>query len=843
MVLEPGDKYADQGRHEEALEAYEWALGVDRYNIRALRGKIAALVALCRWTDAEGAADEAVAMYPRDAGLRVARGWVLSEQDYAEDALREFEKASGIDPNSKEALQAQAAQLRYMRRWEEAEEAARIMSQLPDSTDAHVMLAWVLSDRGRHGDAMREVNEAIANEKKPHRWAWSTKTQFLAMRQRWEEAEKNGYKAIQELPDDLPQRSALCDVLRGEGKYEEAREHAEKAFSENPVHPKVLSDYIQILKELQEFKTAEEEARKVVAEHRRSVDAHTVLAQLLDSLCRPGEALKSYDDALALNPQFEPAIIGKSSALRGLGLLDEAQRFMGGHLERAHYRPFLVEQGMIELERGIAHPELDHFRKAEIRLEDLLENHSESAEEKGEALEQLGWVAFEQGDYRKADRQFKKAREQDPMHEYKYWLGSAWVSAREKKSDSREENSNCDVDSGLRRRIADFLDRAPNDPLAPLAHSWQGVIKFRDGDCAAAEQSFKKVVELAPFSSGHFALGSLYRMMGLYKESLESLERAKELNENDASVRIELGQLCLERSESSEDAEAAAWHFRRARMSTANRNEKGEAALGLAVALVRSRGDLKAAEDTLYTAIQVGDTVSDSTAKLHQALARVLVEDGDAVSESAEGEASMTPFYGEAQEAAKKAIQRNKNDPESYFVAGVAEQRLASQASSAFGQSRHRKSARCHFKRSKEYHHDEAGKREAGRAVELLGKSPLVGPAVAAPVVIFIVALVLLATWVNFLWWSEVTTTMVMTLTPVLLGLIFAGFLLPKVISLRLPGGVEARLEENLSIVPNVRPKVMLNPSRFTPSSSFFGSPSQLRWRMPKAWATRYIDR
>ncbi|MGA5897217.1 tetratricopeptide repeat protein [Streptomyces venetus] len=835
MVLEQGDEYAKKGRHEEALEAYERALGVDPHDIRALRGKIAALVALCRWTDAEGAADEAVAVHPKDAGLRVARGWVLSEQDYAADALREFEKARGINPKSKEALQAQAAQLRYMRRWEDAEEAARAMSQLPDSIDGHVMLAWVLSDRGRHDDAEREVNEAIDNAKEPHPWALSTQTQFLAMQQCWEEAEKHGYEAIQKLPNDLPQRSALCDVLRGKGKYEDAREQAENAFSKNPVHPKVLSDYIQTLKDLQEFKTAEEKARKVVAEHRRSVDAHTVLGQLLDSLCRPGEALKSYDDALALNSQFEPAIIGKSSALRGLGLLDEAQRFIGGHLERAHYRPFLVEQGMIELELGMAHPELDHFRKAEIRLEDLLGNHSESAEEKGEALEQLGWVAFEQGDYRKADRQFEKARERDPVHEDKYWLGSAWVSVREKKSDSG-------VDGDPRQHIAEFLDRTPNDPLAPLAHSWQGVIKFRDGDCAAAEQSFKKVVELAPFSSGHFALGSLYRKMGLYKESLESLERAKELNENDASVHIELGHLYLERSESSEDAEAAAWHFRRARMSTANRNEKGEAALGLAVALVRSRGDLKAAEDTLYTAIQVGDTVSDSTGKLHQALARVLVEDGDAVSESAEDEASMTPFYGEAQEAAKKAIQRNKNDPESYFVAGVAEQRLASQASNAFGQSRHRKSARCHFKRSEKYYRDEAGKREAGRAVELLGKSPLVGPAVAAPVVISIVALVLLATWVNFLWWSEVTTTMVMTLTPVLLGLIFAGFLLPKVISLRLPGGVEARLEENLSIVPNVRPKVMLNPSRFTPSSSFFGSPSQLRWRMPKAWATRYSE-
>ncbi|MET9762495.1 tetratricopeptide repeat protein [Streptomyces sp. NPDC006372] len=833
--VKQGAEHAGRGRHDEALMAYEEALSADRRNIRALRGKIAALVALCRWTEAIDAADEALSLHPMDAGLRVSRGWVLSEQDHAEEALRQFEEACEMDPDNEEVLQAKAAQLRYMRRWHEAEEAARAIIRLPDSADGRVMLAWVLFDMGRRDDAEREVDEAISHSRGHHSWGLSTKTQFLAMQQRWEEAEKHGYDAINKLPDDLPQRSALCDVLRGEGRYEDAREHAKKAFSVNPVHPKALSDYIQILKELHEFGSAEDEARKVVAEHRRSVDAHTVLAQLLDGLCRPAEALKSYDDALALNPRFEPAIIGKSSALRGLGRLDDAQRFICGHLERASYRPFLVEQGMIELERGIAHPEGDHFRKAEMILEDLLERESVSAEEEAEVLEQLGWVAFEGEDYRKAAERFKAARERDPMHAARYWLGSAWISVR-------DENSNYGADGDPRLHIAEFLDHTPSDPLAPLAHSWRGVMAFRDGEYAAAEQYFQQAVELAPCSSGHVALGALYREMGLFKESLESLERAEDCNENDASVHIELGHLHLERSESPEDAEAAAWHFRRARMATANRKEKGDAALGLAVAVVRSRGDLKSAEETLRTAIHVGDDVGYSTGKLNQALARVLVQAGDAVPESAE-QASGTPFYDDALSAAKAAVLSDMNDPESYFVAGVVEQRLASQTSNAFEQSRHRKNARHYFEESENHHREEGGKYEARRAAQLLGESSfpwMVGATVAGPFVVLIVALVLLATWVDFLWGADVTTTMVMTLTPVLLGLIFAGFLLPKVISLKLPGGVEASLAEDLSIVPNVQPKVMLNASRFTPSSSFFGSPSQLRWRMPKAWATRY---
>lgn len=59
----------------------------------------------------------------------------------------------------------------------------------------------------------------------------------------------------------------------------------------------------------------------------------------------------------------------------------------------------------------------------------------------------------------------------------------------------------------------------------------------------------------------------------------------------------------------------------------------------------------------------------------------------------------------------------------------------------------------------------------------------------------------LVALWLGFFLTDKVTTVVISTLTPILVGLVAVGFVLPFLVRLRLPGGVEADLSASLSQV------------------------------------------
>lgn len=841
-----GDFRAERGNHEAALKLYDKALSIDNCDVEALQGKITTLIALCQWADAENAAHAAIRHYPHSADLKVALGWVFVEECLYEKALEQFNDVLD-EGDGKEigALHARAAVLRSRRRWIEAEEAAQKMIELPDKVDGHVMLGWVLFGQGQYNHAMDEVENALKDNERSS-WALATKTQFLAFQRRWKEAEEAGATAVGRLPHDPSQCCALGEVLRAQDKqekYEDALPHLQRAFDWNQTNPRALPSYILTLEALQQSEAAETKALEVATAHKRSVDAHTVLGQLMDGRCRPDEARDHYDRALALNPLFEPAIVGKSTALRSLGCLDEAKKFIATKKESLKDPlELLVEEGMIEIEQG-------SFESAEAIFEKI-RHKCASNEEKAERLAELGWVAFESGRYKDAAQQFDKAINLNPINKLEHQVGRAWVCVRNHQSARNpvEVDEAHDPLVEAHDSLVEALEQAPRNPLV---HLCLGLIANYRKHYTAAEQYFKRTVELAPYSGGHVDLGSFYVQMGRFEEGLIELSTAKKLSRYDTRVHVELGNLYLLRSDSRDDAELAARHFLQAQQSSP---DSGSAALGLAMAIERSRGDLKAAEETLRKAISRRGRVKDvsggrvkdvSTEHLNVALARLLVQTGDEVQDaSAEHESFKAPLYDDAISAAKSAITKNNRDPDAHFVAGIAAQRLASQAPSAIQRIRYRHDSCEQFKRCIRNSQSESTKAESERALQLLKASRNMWDSlIASVVVVSVPVLVLIAAWVNFLWWHDVSSTMITTLTPILIGLIAIGFLLPQLIGLKLPGGVEAQLSESLRLVSTGPPNVRLTSTRFTPTFGPRGDPSRLRWLMPKVWATKFSPR
>jgi hypothetical protein len=74
----------------------------------------------------------------------------------------------------------------------------------------------------------------------------------------------------------------------------------------------------------------------------------------------------------------------------------------------------------------------------------------------------------------------------------------------------------------------------------------------------------------------------------------------------------------------------------------------------------------------------------------------------------------------------------------------------------------------------------------------------------------------LAAMWTDFLWKHHVTPVMITTLTPVLIGLMAIGFVLPLLIRFKFPGGIEADLSASLELISAGPPgHVTVNAPRF----------------------------
>lgn len=311
---------------------------------------------------------------------------------------------------------------------------------------------------------------------------------------------------------------------------------------------------------------------------------------------------------------------------------------------------------------------------------------------------------------------------------------------------------------------------------------------------------FRKAVELAPFDGCVVDLGAIHLHLGRFDEAEAYLRQALDLDPWDAEALVKLGVLCLHRAESDggtdgvpQGARLAMGHFRRA--LEIDPKHLG-AAIGLAVALATGPGDFIQAETVLRRSPGRHRDGPGPGARwqLHLALARLLIQSGD-VDEDAD-------LYELAAKEAYDAVRLNgKQAAECFLVAGIAEQRLARQSGDIRLRLLHRRKALNNFKRSQELDKDQAEVEHAIRLLEQQTRS-MRADARQGTVLVTTTTLALIAMWVDFEWKHHVTAVMVATLTPLLLGLTVVGFLLPQLVRLKLPGGMEADLSASLNLLP-----------------------------------------
>ncbi|WP_086843171.1 tetratricopeptide repeat protein [Amycolatopsis kentuckyensis] len=792
----------DVGAIDEALSRY---LEINRRWPRftgAWIGRMRLLARRNRYAEAEQVARQAIELNPFAAELRTRRAALQQESGDEAAAIATLREACSAMPGS----QTLALDLTWFLRLDgQYEQAREILWALPDNPGVLKRRIGLLRDVREHRQALAEATnaadrfpadfefrraigniradlgedeqaladfEAVLARHPTERSSLRGKVSCLRSLRRYDEAVRILLAEIERRPNYPEFRVELAWTYAWMERWEECIAVYEKAVEIDAHDGWVRLNHANALRLAGRHEDAE--AALLAALDLLPDNARLMLemGDLCDGQNRHEEALTWFDRGLARLPGSTWGLTAKSAALRSLGRFGEAERLLAPRLEdRKTGADVVIEWGWVLRDRG----ELARARQAFERALTLAVGRRGRAD----ALHCLGWTAFSADDFEEAEKQFRAAIAENPLSNVAK-IGLAWTLVHEEEPNGEEEAEHL------------CLDVLVDAPRRHLAHTCLGVLYAKQGNLPQAEYHLRRSIEIDPYGGSYVDLGALFAQMGRFEEAEALLLKALDRDWYDSQAHIELGALHLQRdldgTDDPAEARRAARHFRQALVIEPTR---GAAAIGLSLALVKSPGDLLAAERVLREALRRPEC-DQPRWQLLVALARLLIGRGD--------ETQRRDLHLEALSTARQAIELAANQADPHYVAGVAAYKAGESGPQAQARPFYRRRALHHFRRC--LHHDPEHI-EARRAMALAEESlAITRSSLAGSATMIAVAGSLLVTlWLGFFLSDKVTTVVISTLTPILVSLVALGFVLPFLVRLKLPGGVEADLSASLNQV------------------------------------------
>lgn len=801
------------GRHDAALGQLGEVLRVDVHSETQQTRRVDWLRDLGRPTEAEAAARAAIEALPRCESLVVALAKAQRDRGHADaavttlnDAIERFgpghlsyfgaslfgplvelgrledaralaERITAACPDEENAWAWHVYVLRVSRRYAESERRAReFLARRPSAIDVLGELVGLYVDQDRFDDALERADEALALV--PDHWGlWATKVRLLRFMHRYDDADAVARDGAARYPNSVVFPRELGWTLDWRGRHEEALASFAAALALDPRDVPAERARITMLVRLgrlDDAATAISAAMEVHAESRELLLRD--LATVHDAAHRYDAAVRCLDQARELDPYDLSTAVEKANALRSARRPDEAERLLAPILEQHPLNQ--------DVRAALGWTRRDQGRLAEATAAfERLRADAASPTEVALALHGLGWLDLDRRDPERARDRFREALTARPTSDNAR-QGLAWALVRGDDTAALPE---------AEELCLAILAQRPHDAESCVC---LGVINFRLGRLAQAEYYLKRSLEMDPSNGSHVDLGALYVQLGRYDEAQERLDAALARDWYDLQAHIESGNLLLVRHR--EDGAggapvAAARHFRQALTIEPS---SGAATIGLALALAQGGdGGLAAAENVLRRSLR--GPCDHPAWQLRLTLARLLIQNGDAT--------QRPEMYEDALTEAQAAIELKPDAPEPYFVAGVAEYKLGQGGADLPMRTLHRHRARVHLGRYRDLDPTDV---EARRVLRLIEQDVRTArrSAYSSLTLAGISTALLVALWAAFLFTDRVTPAMMMTLTPVMIGLVALGLVLPLLIRLKLPGGVEADLAASLSQISSGPP-------------------------------------
>lgn len=289
-LIDKGYSLTELKRYDEALAAYDRAIGLQQDNALAWARKGRALRLMERYEEALAACDRALEIFPRYGWAWRGKGLVLERMGRLEEALHAYEQAVQIKPNEVWNWYNQADVMQSMNRYIEAIPLLQKALEIdPEHPNSWAKLGQVYRLMGKQQDAVYAYEKAIDFEPE---YAWAHNGRGLALKalNRYADALLSFKRATQYEPNEVWHWYNLTEMLVELGQYNDALSPATQATRTDPSHA---------------FSWAK-------------------LGQVLRHLNQNADALQAYDRAIQLQPTYSWAINGKGIVLERMGRLEDA---------------------------------------------------------------------------------------------------------------------------------------------------------------------------------------------------------------------------------------------------------------------------------------------------------------------------------------------------------------------------------------------------------------------------------------------------------------------------------------------------------------------------------------
>lgn len=323
-LYQQGETLANLQRYDDALAAYDRAIGIRQDFPEAWKGRGQMLAQLQQYQPALDAFDRAIQLDPQSSESWSDRGYLLNEWQRPNEALQSFAQAIELQQDFPEAWNGRGQALIGLKRYEEAIAAFETaVEQQPDYHQAWYGQGWALHNLQKYQEAVAAFDRAVQIKSDYHQ-AWYQRGNSLSSLQKYSEAIASYDKAVQFQPKHYLAWYSRGNMLSNLQRYPEALESYDKVLQIQPKYAPAWYNRAWALHHLERYEEALTGYRKVLELQPNDFLAWYNKANVLYNLKRYGEAIAAYDQAVRIQPDHAESWYSLGNALANTQQLKDA---------------------------------------------------------------------------------------------------------------------------------------------------------------------------------------------------------------------------------------------------------------------------------------------------------------------------------------------------------------------------------------------------------------------------------------------------------------------------------------------------------------------------------------
>ena len=373
----------DQGKYDEAIQAFNKALEIDPKNADAWTRKGQALIKQEKYDDAVQAFDRSLEIDSKNARTWILEGTaLLFYQDKYDKAVQAFDKALEIDPKNSMVWHFKGRTFINQEKYDEAIQAFNKALEIdPKNADAWTRKGQALIKQGKQNEALSALKTAVEiDPQNTNDIAWCLIGESLYECGNYDEAHQALEKALDADPNDmhawllkskvliaqrkspdeyLPALEMVTKVnpqldpqlaekisetivigwiwrglsLNNQGKYDEAVQAWDKALERDPKNVATWCSKGEALLKQHKYIESVQSCDMALDIDVKNAEAWYLKGRALINLEKYDEAIQPLDNAIEIDPQLADAWYNKGLALKKSQENDEAIQALDRALE------------------------------------------------------------------------------------------------------------------------------------------------------------------------------------------------------------------------------------------------------------------------------------------------------------------------------------------------------------------------------------------------------------------------------------------------------------------------------------------------------------------------------